>query len=45
MRLLAEGRIDVDSLTTHRIKLEEAEKEIHAALTHPDGMLGVIFKP
>ena len=45
MRLLSEGRIDVDSLTTHRIKLGEAEKEIDLALADPDDMLGVIFKP
>jgi threonine dehydrogenase-like Zn-dependent dehydrogenase len=45
MRLLSEGKINVDSLTTHRIKLVEAEKEIDLALANPDGMLGVVFKP
>jgi threonine dehydrogenase-like Zn-dependent dehydrogenase len=45
MRLLAEGKIKVDSLTTHRIKLADSEKEIALALADPDGMLGVIFKP
>ena len=45
MRLLSEERIDVDSLTTHRIKLIDAEKEIDLALANPDGMLGVIFEP
>jgi threonine dehydrogenase-like Zn-dependent dehydrogenase len=44
MRLLAEGKIDVDALTTHRIKLAEVEQEIDAALADPDGMQGVIFK-
>ena len=45
MRLLSEGKIDIDSLTTHRIKLADVEKEINKALENPDGMLGVIFKP
>ena len=45
MRLISEGKIDIDSLTTHRIKLADVEKEINKALENPDGMLGVIFKP
>jgi len=45
MRLISEGKIDIDSLTTHRIKLENVEKEIDKALEHPDSMLGVIFNP
>jgi len=45
MRLLSEGKIDIDSLTTHRIKLADVEKEIDKALETPDGMLGVIFMP
>lgn len=45
MRLISEGKIDIDSLITHRIKLANVEKEIDEALENPDGMLGVIFKP
>ena len=45
MRLLSEAKINVDSLTTHRIKLVDAEKEIDLALANPDGILGVIFMP
>ena len=43
MRLIAEGRVNVDGLTTHRIRLADAEQEIDAALSDPDSMLGVIF--
>ncbi len=45
MRLISEGKVNVDSLTTHRIKLAEVEHEINKALADPDSMLGVIFKP
>jgi threonine dehydrogenase-like Zn-dependent dehydrogenase len=45
MRLLSEGKINVDSITTHRIKLAEAEDEIDKALEYPDCILGVIFNP
>lgn len=45
MRLISEGKVDIDSLTTHRIQLEQVEKEIDKALEYPDRMLGVIFYP
>jgi threonine dehydrogenase-like Zn-dependent dehydrogenase len=45
LRLVAEGKIDVAALTTHRIRLADAESEIARALDDPDGMLGVVFLP
>jgi threonine dehydrogenase-like Zn-dependent dehydrogenase len=45
MRLIAEEKVDIDSLTTHRIKLEQVKNEIDKALEHPDQMLGVILYP
>jgi len=45
MRLISEGKVFVDALTTHRIKLADVEKEIDLALANPDYILGVIFKP
>lgn len=45
MRLIAEGKVNVDPLTTHRIKLANVQSEIDSALSDPDSMLGVIFKP
>jgi len=45
MWLIAEGKVNVDALTTHCIKLADVEKEIEAALADPGSMLGVIFKP
>jgi threonine dehydrogenase-like Zn-dependent dehydrogenase len=45
MRLISEGKVNVDSLTTHRIKLADVEMEIDSALSDPDSMLGVIFSP
>jgi len=44
MRLIAEGSLDVDSLTTHRIPLEEAELRISEILDDPDQILGVVFQ-
>jgi threonine dehydrogenase-like Zn-dependent dehydrogenase len=45
MRLISEGKVAVDALTTHRIRLAKVEKEIDAVLAVPDQMLGVIFTP
>ena len=45
MRLISEGKVNVDALTTHQIKLADVEKDIDMALVDPDHMLGVIFKP
>jgi threonine dehydrogenase-like Zn-dependent dehydrogenase len=44
MRLIAEAKLDVDALTTHRIPLEDVEAGIERILGDPDGILGVIFQ-
>lgn len=43
MRLIAEGRLGVDALTTHTMPLTHVDEQISAALDDPDGMLGVVF--
>jgi len=45
MRLLSEGKIDVDALTSHRLSLDSIEAESSEAMKAPEKMLGVIFKP
>ncbi len=45
MRLLAERKVDVDALTTHRISLEAVETETAEAMKDPTSMYGVIFEP
>ncbi len=45
LRLLSEGKIDVDALTSHRINLDNIEAETSKAMEHPEKMLGVVFKP
>jgi len=44
IRLISEGRMDVDCLTTHTIKLQDAEAGIADIMQDPDGILGVIFE-
>ena len=44
MRLIAEGKLDVDCLTTHKIPLERAEEEIAAIIDDPDEILGLVFQ-
>ena len=44
MRLIAEGKLDVDCLTTHRVPLERAEEEIAAIIDEPDEILGLVFQ-
>lgn len=44
MRLIAEGKLNVDALTTHRIPLEDVESGIDAILDNPDSILGVVFE-
>ena len=44
MRLIAEGKLDVDALTTHRIPLERAEEEMAAIIDDPDEILGLVFQ-
>ena len=43
MRLIGEGRLDVDCLTTHTIPFDDVDAQITAALESPDDMLGVVF--
>ena len=44
MRLIAEGKLDVDSLTTHKIPVEDAEEEVAAVIDDPDEILGLVFQ-
>lgn len=44
MRLIGEGKLDVDCLTTHTMPLERIEEEIVAIISEPDDILGVIFQ-
>ena len=44
LRLIAEGKLDVDCLTTHRIPLDRAEEEIAAIIDDPDEILGLVFQ-
>ena len=44
MRLISEGKLDVDALTTHTIPLRDVEASIAAILHEPDDILGVIFE-
>jgi len=44
MRLIAEGRLDVDCLTTHTIPLEDVEARIAGIIEEPDSILGVVFE-
>ena len=44
MRMIGEGKINVDCLTTHRIPLEEVEAQIAGLIGDPDQVLGVVFQ-
>ena len=44
MRLIAEGKLQVDPLTTHTIALEDVEKEVERIVGEPDRILGVVFR-
>lgn len=44
MRLIAEGKLQVDPLTTHAIPLENVEKEVERIAAEPDCILGVVFR-
>ena len=44
IRLIAEGKLNVDALTTHRIPLEDVESGVSAMLDDPDRILGVVFE-
>jgi threonine dehydrogenase-like Zn-dependent dehydrogenase len=43
MRLVADGKLDVDTLTTHVIPLDDVDEGTSAAIEDPDSMLGVVF--
>jgi threonine dehydrogenase-like Zn-dependent dehydrogenase len=43
MRLIAEKKLPVDSLTTHRVALARIDEETSAALENPDGILGMVI--
>lgn len=43
MRLIEEGRLNVDALTTHRIPFRDVDAQIDHLLDDPDAMLGVVF--
>ena len=43
MRLIAEGKLDIDTLITHRIPFADVDEGITHALEDPDSMLGVVF--
>jgi len=44
IRLISEGRLDVDCLTTHTIPLEDVEAQTSAIIDEPDAILGVVFE-
>jgi threonine dehydrogenase-like Zn-dependent dehydrogenase len=44
MRLIAEGKLDVDLLTTHTIPLADVDARISAIIGDPDRILGVVFE-
>jgi len=43
MRLLSEGRLDVDCLTTQIVPLQEVETKLSPLLDQPDTLLGLVF--
>ncbi len=45
MRLVAEGKIDVDALTTHTIPLDRVDEGTSEALEEPERILGIVFVP
>jgi len=44
MRLIAEGKFKVDSITTHTIPLEDVDSRITQVIQEPGTMLGVVFE-
>ena len=44
MRLIEEGRLNVDALTTHRIPFQDMEAQVDRLLDDPDDMLGVVLE-
>ena len=44
IRLIAEGKLNVDVLTTHTIPLADVERQVAAIVDRPDDILGVVFQ-
>jgi len=44
LRFMAEGRLDVDVLTSHRVPIADADRVIGDLLADPDALLGMIFE-
>lgn len=44
IRLISEGKLNVDALTTHRIPLDNVESGVLAIMDRPDEILGVVFQ-
>ncbi|MEZ5277341.1 MAG: zinc-binding alcohol dehydrogenase [Opitutaceae bacterium] len=44
LRLVAEGRIDVKRLTSHRVPFESVEERTREITTEPDAILGMVFQ-
>lgn len=45
LEFIAQGRIDVSSLVTHRVSLEEAPAACEELIEHPEKALGVVIRP
>ncbi len=44
LRLVAEGKIAVEKLTTHRVAFERVEEETEGVTRDPDSLLGMVFE-
>lgn len=44
LRMIAEGRLDVDCLTTHTVPLEDCETAMAEIIEQPDAILGLVFE-
>jgi len=44
MRLISEGKFNVDAITTHTIPLEDVESRMAEVIQEPDKMLGIVFE-
>jgi len=44
LRLVAEGKIDVSALTTHRVPFDQVETRVPEITRDPDAILGMVFQ-
>ncbi len=44
LRLISEGRLNVDCLTSHRIPLESITEEIDRTIDQPENIFGVVIE-